>query len=238
VNLSFSSDAGGTFTPVAASLSGGTYAFLVPGPGTPHAVVRIDRTLPASFSVTDTFEIRVGVDLLSFRALQTLFGKGADVTWQTDPAGPDLSGYRLERSLGGAPYGMLVPLTAAASFHDDAAVSGTKYRLTAVNGVGGEFVLGETEFIVRRPLAAGPLPYRGGSLTISFAALPARTELRLYDIRGRLVRTIVRGDFPGGLQSVAWDGKDDKGRKVSSGLYVLKSESGGHETSLKIMVVR
>lgn len=242
VDLSFSSDAGGTFTPVASSLPGppfgGTYLFLVPGPGTPHAMLRIDRTLPPSFSVTDTFAIQVGVDLLSFAAVQTLFGKGADVSWQTDPAVPDLSGYRLERSLGGAPYAMLVPLTAATAFHDDAAVSGTKYRLTAVNGVGAEFVLGETEFIVMRPLAAGPLPYRGGSLTISFAALAARTELRLYDIRGRLTRTIVRGDFPGGVQSVAWDGKDDKGRKVSSGLYVLKSTSGGHETSLKIMVVR
>jgi len=52
------------------------------------------------------------------------------------------------------------------------------------------------------------------------------------------VRTIVNGAYAAGFQSAVLDGTDERGRKVASGLYVLKSVSGGHETSLKLAVVR
>ena len=79
-------------------------------------------------------------------------------------------------------------------------------------------------------------------LAISFASAGpgagASTIIRLYDIRGRLVRTIARGEYAAGFQNATWDGNDDRGRRVSSGLYVLRTVSGGHETSLKIAVLR
>jgi hypothetical protein len=243
VTLSLSRDAGATFNVLASAVPGPSTTLLVPGPSTPHAVLRLDRTLPPSFSVSDTFAIAAGVDLLSFRADQTPFGTGADVTWQTDPAVPDLEGYRLERAPGGAAYTTLFALTTSTAYHDPAATAGTTYRLTAIIGGGAEFALGEATFLPRKPLVAGPLPYRTGDLAITFAAAagaPGGTpsEIRLYDIRGRLVRTIVNGHVAAGFQSAIWDGKDDRGRQVASGLYVLKSVSGGHETSLKIAVVR
>src|SRR5439155_418500 len=89
-----------------------------------------------------------------------------------------------------------------------------------------------------------PLPYRGGNLTISFASsggpggTSAPAVVALYDVRGRLVRTIVRGGYPSGFQSAGWNGKDDGGRRVASGIYFLKSASGGHEETIKISVLR
>lgn len=243
VSLSLSRDAGATFNLLASGLTGPSTTLIVPGPSTPNAVLRLDRSLPLSFSVSDTFAIAAGVDLLSFRADQIPFGTGADVTWQTDPTVPDLAGYRLERALGGAAYTTLFALTTSTAYLDPAATAGTTYRLTAINGGGGEFALGEATFLPRKPLAAGPLPYRRGALAITFAVAAgapggSRSEIRLYDVRGRLVRTIVNGPVAAGFQSAAWDGTDDRGRRVASGLYVLKSVSGGHETSLKIAVVR
>jgi hypothetical protein len=243
VDISISQDAGATWNLVAPAVAGGSYNLLVPALPSTQCKLRIQRALPYSSSVSDTFTILAGVDLLSFRADPVPFGAGADVTWETDPTVPDLAGYRLERALDGITYATVLPLTIEKSYRDPASVAGTKYRLTAINGSGGEIALGETEFRPRKPLAAGPLPYRGGSLAISFAAVgaagsQARAEVRLYDLRGRLVRTIARGDYAAGFQSAEWNGTDDRGRTIASGIYFLKSTSGGHEAAIKITVLR
>jgi hypothetical protein len=242
VDISISRDAGSTFDLVAPAVGGGSYSLLVPGPAATQCEIRIQRAIPYSASTSDTFAVSAGVDLLSFRADPVPFETGAEVTWQTDPAVPDLSGYRLERAPDGVHYAILLLLTTDTSYRDASAQPGTKYRLTAVNGAGGEFVLGEAQFRPRKPLAAGPLPYRGGPLAISFAAVggsaSSHAEVRLYDMRGRLVRTIASGSYTTGFQTAEWNGTDERGRRVASGIYVLKSVSGGHEKSMKITVVR
>jgi hypothetical protein len=50
----------------------------------------------------------------------------------------------------------------------------------------------------------------------------ARVRLTVYDLGGRLVRTLVDGPQPAGQQSVIWNGRDDDGRTVSSGVYVYE----------------
>ncbi len=70
---------------------------------------------------------------------------------------------------------------------------------------------------------------------LRFLALPCALG---YDMRGRLVRTIARGNYAAGFQSAEWNGTDERGRRVASGIYFLKSVSGGHEKSMKITVVR
>jgi cytochrome c553 len=64
---------------------------------------------------------------------------------------------------------------------------------------------------------------------INFSLPFAQTvSLRIYDERGRLVRTLVDGPAAEGDNQVLWDGKDNGGRGVASGVYhyVLKSDSG------------
>ena len=52
-------------------------------------------------------------------------------------------------------------------------------------------------------------------------ALPeqARVRMEIYNIRGQLVRVLIDGMQPAGYQSVRWDGRDDAGRPVASGVY-------------------
>ena len=54
-------------------------------------------------------------------------------------------------------------------------------------------------------------------------------SLRVYDAAGRLVRTL-RSGAPGlaGRNEVVWDGRDDGGRAVSSGVYLYRIQAGEH----------
>jgi flagellar hook assembly protein FlgD len=50
-------------------------------------------------------------------------------------------------------------------------------------------------------------------------------DLAIFDVQGRLVRTLVRGPAVSGTRVAAWDGRDEGGRAVSSGVYVLRMEA-------------
>ena len=50
--------------------------------------------------------------------------------------------------------------------------------------------------------------------------------VRVYDIRGRLVRTVQDGFLEAGTRDVTWWGKDNQGQSVASGVYLVKSQLG------------
>ncbi|MGQ9706835.1 MAG: S8/S53 family peptidase [bacterium] len=62
-------------------------------------------------------------------------------------------------------------------------------------------------------------------------------DIRIYDISGRLVKCLNEILQPG-INSIIWDAKDDNGSYVKSGIYLLKIESEGYSSSLKIVVSR
>jgi hypothetical protein len=166
------------------------------------------------------------------------------VTWRTEPGPEDLAGYRLERSSGSGEWATVAPLTRETSYTDPSAGPASRYRLFAVNGLGEELMLGETSFRPAAALQAWPLPYRGGNLSITFAthggagggAAPA--TVALYDVTGRLVRTIARGEYGVGYQAVGWDGRDERGRPVAAGVYFLRTTSAGESRVLKVVIAR
>ncbi|MFQ5865304.1 MAG: FlgD immunoglobulin-like domain containing protein, partial [bacterium] len=63
-------------------------------------------------------------------------------------------------------------------------------------------------------------------------------HLNIYDLRGRLVRALVDEDKQPGRYTVRWDGRDDQGKVVSSGLYFYRVEVGGFRSTKKMMLVR
>jgi sugar lactone lactonase YvrE len=52
-----------------------------------------------------------------------------------------------------------------------------------------------------------------------------RVVLRIYDIRGKEIRTLVNEHQKAGFKSVVWDGRDDTGRPVGSGIYIYRIQS-------------
>jgi hypothetical protein len=224
-------------------------AFRVPHKPTKFARIKVTSTEPgvSGFDETDSlFTIQTSVSLLALLAAPAPSGSGAIITWSTDPGSPDLAGYRLERaSHSGNDWRTVVPLTAATSYTDPDAGPNSRYRLYAVSGLGEELLLGETAFRPRESLAAWPLPYRGGVLSVSFATYgglgggPGEAEVALFDVSGRLVRRLARDSYPAGYQALVWDGRDDRGVRVPTGIYFLHAKSGpSGEKSLKVAVLR
>jgi hypothetical protein len=55
---------------------------------------------------------------------------------------------------------------------------------------------------------------------------PVHARLLVYDVGGRLVRTLVQKTLPAGMHRVIWDGRDLDGRRVTSGVYFYRLEAG------------
>lgn len=63
-------------------------------------------------------------------------------------------------------------------------------------------------------------------------------NLKIYNIAGQLVRTLASGQVPAGPHSVKWDGRDNSGNKVSSGIYIYRLQAGNKDLTRKLVVLR
>jgi hypothetical protein len=66
----------------------------------------------------------------------------------------------------------------------------------------------------------------------------ARTELFLLDVTGRRIRALVDATRPAGDYYVGWDGTDERGLRVSAGVYYLRLENGGVARTRTVEVLR
>jgi phosphatidylserine/phosphatidylglycerophosphate/cardiolipin synthase-like enzyme len=83
-----------------------------------------------------------------------------------------------------------------------------------------------------------PNPFNPGT-SIQFQ-LPGAAEVNLaiYNISGRLVRTLVAGAMAAGSHTVRWEGDDSAGQPVSSGVYMVRIKSGNKIMTRKMMMIR
>jgi hypothetical protein len=243
-DLSLSVDAGRTWDLLASGLTGGEYRDLVPHAPTRFAQYRLERAVPHSVSESGLFTIETSIQLLGFRA-EPGPDEGVLLSWATDPGPDDLSGYTITRSSDGREgWQVLASGILETTYHDRSGSEGMHYRLSGTNGLGESLHLGETALAPREPLAAWPMPYRGGELNVSFLTASglgggkSPAEVAIFDLSGRLVRQLARGDYAAGHQVVRWDGKDESDRAVAGGIYFLRAESGGVMNHMKVMVLR
>jgi hypothetical protein len=63
-------------------------------------------------------------------------------------------------------------------------------------------------------------------------------ELKIYDILGREVTTLLRGEHPAGVYNVEWDGRNQFGTKVASGVYIYRIVAGKFVQTKKMMMLK
>lgn len=63
-------------------------------------------------------------------------------------------------------------------------------------------------------------------------------RLSIYNLKGQLVRDLIRQDLPAGFHRVVWNGRDNSGRAVSSGIYLYRMETPGYAQTLKMMLMK
>lgn len=66
----------------------------------------------------------------------------------------------------------------------------------------------------------------------------SRVRLDVFDVSGRLVRTLVDDTRPAGSYSVAWDGTDAADRRVASGVYYCRVETESHVATAKMLLAK
>jgi hypothetical protein len=77
------------------------------------------------------------------------------------------------------------------------------------------------------------------STTISFSiSRKAQIELSIFDLLGRKVRTLFTGEMDGGSHSLIWDGHNDGGSDVASGVYLYKLSSNGSSEIRRMTLLR
>jgi len=71
-------------------------------------------------------------------------------------------------------------------------------------------------------------------------ALPANShvELVVYNVLGQSVRILVNQDMPAGSHEANWDGKDENGNQVSSGIYFYRLSAGSYGATKKMMMLK
>jgi hypothetical protein len=92
-----------------------------------------------------------------------------------------------------------------------------------------------TEFALRQNF---PNPFNPETTIKYDLADAGRVELRIYNMVGQVIRTLVNERQNPGRYSIRWDGKDDRGLSVSSGIYFYRLTSEKFNDVKKLMLLK
>jgi len=76
--------------------------------------------------------------------------------------------------------------------------------------------------------------------TISFSVTQNSdfVTLKIFNIKGQKIKTLINEILPAGNHSVVWDGTDDHDKKVSSGVYLYKMQAGNYLETKKMILMK
>ncbi len=87
-------------------------------------------------------------------------------------------------------------------------------------------------------LTSRPNPFNPRTVLTFTLAAPGDVDLSVYDLAGRCVARLVDDRRPAGRHDVVWDGCDDRGNTVASGVYVAKLTTAAASRSTRLVLVR
>jgi hypothetical protein len=78
-----------------------------------------------------------------------------------------------------------------------------------------------------------------GSTTFNYVVPEAgQAEIEIFDLTGRLVRTLLSAPVPAGAGSVSWDGRGGEGRTLPAGVYLVRLRLAGKSVTQKVQLMR
>jgi hypothetical protein len=226
------------------------------GPGYSVYMITAHTTTPSIWYVSppdsgySVDNIAPGVPQAFFVAYNS--GDGNDLSWDECPD-EDFQYFRVYRStipdFAPAP-GNLVHSTAAAGWNDDVEEGWRYYyKITAVDHSGNESDPSSngTATAVDPPVALKslalhqntPNPFNPAT-TIAYD-VPSdgvQVTITVYDVSGRLVRTLVDGRQTVGRKTITWEGQNDRGETAPTGIYFYRMIAGNYAESRKMVLVK
>ena len=97
----------------------------------------------------------------------------------------------------------------------------------------------DTPSFTRVSLSANsPNPFSGETSMVLSLAAGANVEVEVHDVTGRLVRRFGSTHVGAGTHRMSFDGRDDAGRLLASGVYLYTVRTGGETRTLKLVIQR
>ncbi|MFH1754962.1 MAG: T9SS type A sorting domain-containing protein, partial [Candidatus Latescibacterota bacterium] len=85
---------------------------------------------------------------------------------------------------------------------------------------------------------AFPNPFNPSTTILFELADRSNVIATIYDLSGRRVKDLWSGPLPRGINALRWEGTNDNGARVASGVYFLRLETAGAATTLKLVLVK
>jgi hypothetical protein len=161
-------------------------------------------------------------------------GGGYDLSWSSlDCGSPTTSSggaYRVGGTIGQADGGKLTggPYTMQGGFRQES--------VTPTDAPPQDSP--EASALVFRLHGNTPNPFTSSTAIAFSSARESHVELRIYDLGGRLVRTLLARQLGAGRHQANWDGNDDAGQAVARGVYFMRLRAGSFEARKKIVLLR
>jgi|GEM_PF-4853465 len=116
------------------------------------------------------------------------------------------------------------------------------YRIADVNSNGVETLHGPVQITPGKPFAFTlfqnyPNPYHSRTTIMYEIPKTTKVSLRVYDVTGALMRTLVDREQKPNRYKVVWDGNDNRGNKVSGGVYFYRLEANGKKMTKKMVLM-
>ncbi|UCG52646.1 MAG: T9SS type A sorting domain-containing protein, partial [Candidatus Latescibacterota bacterium] len=217
-------------------MPGGTYDVVLRSPDGQEAVL------------VDGFTVHDGVPVFISEFGATAREHGVDLSWAV-MSDEKIWGFRIYRGVEHSgtsaditPAGLVPPN--ARTYRDESVIGGRRYEYTLSvvledrSEIRSQTVTVRTKARRLTLLQNHPNPFNP-STTIAFSLNEkAETELAIYNIEGRLVRTLVDDTLDEGFKRITWDGKDAHGNHVSSGVYFYRLTAGNRTLTKKMVLLK
>jgi len=158
---------------------------------------------------------------------------------------------RVSNALGGSKLAQGDGLLASLSFRTQGRLSGSllPVRLSGVelfdaqlhlNCLFGENLMKQIQLLPAqtRLVQNCPNPFNAATCISYQLAQPTFVTLKVYNLSGQLVKTLVKEEKPGGWHCVRWDGRDSSGRAVASGIYLCHFTAGDFSKVHKMLLLK
>jgi len=230
----------------------GSHPWTITGPMTTNAFLRVVAydaqgqatadVSDASFTIYDP-TIPVFIQQFDARPLEA----GVELTWDVRSDG-EVAGFRVYRAVDGAEFEVLnsegLIDKGERQYVDRTAKGGPTYDyLLSVVLVDASEARSQSVKVETRALELGlnqnhPNPFNP-TTTVSFV-LPDRTHVKLsiFDVTGRHIRTLADDVLDEGVHQYVWDGRDDRGGQVSTGVYFYRLETTERMLTRKMLMLK
>jgi len=83
-----------------------------------------------------------------------------------------------------------------------------------------------------------PNPFNPKTMIRFTLSNPGQCRIQIYDAAGRMIRSLIDEPRAAGVHQVSWDGLDDAGKSVGSGVYFYRLKAGAFEQSRRMTILK